>query len=69
MPLVEVQLLLLDTWTMRLGQEEDKEVMTDTQMEPHIVSWQTKEGDVGSLASTDCTVPGFSCIFARAHRW
>lgn len=24
---------------------------------------------MGSLASTDCKVPGFSCVFAHAHGW
>lgn len=70
MPLVEVQLLLLLYTSMRSGLgKKDKEVMTDTQWKPHIVSWQTEEGDVGSSASFDCKVPGFSCTFAHAHEW
>ena len=69
MPLVEVQLLLFYT-SVGLGVGKKTEVMTDKQWKPHIASWQTKEeGDVGSLASFDCKVPGFGCIFAHAHGW
>lgn len=49
--------------------KKDKEVKTHTQWKPRIISWQTEEGAVGSSASSDCKVPGFSCIFVHALGW
>lgn len=48
--------ITLYKYEIRVGKQT--EVMTDTQWTPHIISWQTEEGDVGSSASFDCQVQG-----------